>query len=174
MRDNLGYNSYFNVEKIDNILKSLTIDFVLENGEIETLELIVKKEDVSKFFNKHDASEVIEKTNSSDLTINNELTNFIENNFYKNDDGYQYKMTENNKEIVCDYLNNNLVISIESRPTSEFWQFDILSNYLNYQKYRNNNLVEEVSMDIREVSDNNQKYYDEFDRVLNKIKNNFN
>lgn len=174
LRDNIGYNSYFDVTKISDILKKLTIDFVLENGDIETLELNAKKEDISKFFNNYDVNEVVEKNESDNLAIDNELTNFIENNFYKNDDGYQYKMTENNKEVICDYLNNILFINIESKSTSEFWQFDMLSNYLTYQKYKNSNLIEEVSMDILSISNNNQKYYNEFDNILNKIKSNFN
>ena len=173
LRDYLGYNAYFNLNSLDAMLNSLSIDYILEDGTVETLNLRLEKEKINKVFSKSSLPEVIEGTNITSKYEINDLNQFIKKNFKKNDDGYQYIKKENNKSIVCDYIDDMLMINITDENVMEIWQFDLMNNCLSYQKYEDNVFIEEVSIDLNNISDNNKEYYSNFEEILNKIKSNF-
>lgn len=154
--DYMGYDAYFDTRNIDKIIKSLYIDFTFEDGTSETVNLEVNKQKYRKLFTKYDIP-VFEEYSKPDNTYyddleNNELVKLIKVKFQKQGDGYQYNFKDKNKKIECVYLEGSLIIRIKDSSITEMFTYDILSNYLFYDKYKNDDLIfdEDIDLNIEE------------------------
>ncbi len=137
--DFYGYNSYFDYENIDYIIKNMNLKIKLENDQEKIFNLNLKQDFANNFllFKKEKKVITSQENKRYDLNLEkNLIIELIKAKFKKTDDGYSYAT----KKLNANYLDNFLVLEYINDNIKK-WTYDFENNILMYEEFDiNNNL----------------------------------
>ena len=162
-----NYNEYFKYNDLEYIINNLKLDFELNNGEVKTLELKLNKVyENNKVFNDY-------KAPISDLEKNNTKKNipeYIERNFTYDKSTKSYIRTQGNLKEEYFYNVNIYLLTVYKDNSEERYSYSIATNVIEYNNFKNNELVDNFSYDFY-----NEKceYGNCYLNTINMIKENY-
>lgn len=176
LTDHRGYNAYFNYKDLDEILRTLMIEFTFDDGSTEIVELEFTSEKINKIFNDTREPMVRASDESSKEELTNELFEFIKNNFEPQDDGWVYRIKEKERTIECLLLEPSIIITVKEGKVKEIYDYTVLYNYRDivYKLYLNEKEKNDTVVTINSISSEiEQKIYDDFRSYLKKCVSKF-
>lgn len=180
--DYKGYNSYFDFEKLNNMISNLTLEVTNENGDIETLQLKFTEDyinDLKTIFSKKDKPLTSNDKNNYDNIIDlkddyKKIEEKIYEKFEKNGDGYFYTIKQKDLKYnfsYDDFTRLNISTFEENKIIEEF-NFILKTNQLIYNNYLSNINFELVGNNFNCLSESCEGYEDkivELNELINAI-----
>ncbi len=140
LTDFKGYEEYFDLKKIDHIIKNLYLKIQYES-EVEIAKLTVVEDYVNDklIFNEDNKASSFKNSNRTD----NDLIEAIESKFTKIEDNFEYKLNEEGYEKTFTFLtiNNSLVVTFskENKIIEEFVYY-LNAKSISYSNYKDSKL----------------------------------
>lgn len=172
--DYKGYEEYIDVSKINIIINNLYLKIKLKDNE-EIIKLELTEDYVNDdFLFIDDANVSINK----EMQINNinskKIMDLIKDKFNITENGYEYKLTDKDKNFILDYLSNSNLLSISissGKKVIEEFYYDLNFSTLSYDDYNDASNNFSITLDSNfECEDKQCELIDNFIYILNSIK----
>lgn len=159
-----GYEEYFHYKNINDLVNNLYIDIYIDNQlqtiKLQSLELYANK---SLIFKKNET--IVGNSVLSESPLN--VPKKIQEDFkIKNEN--QYMLEKNNTTLIYDANLKIFVVQETNKNNLEKWIYNVGFNTIVYQKYKNNELLEDSELLDNTINcniskcNNHQKKYDYF------------
>ncbi len=165
IKDYYGYDAYFELEELDNILNNAYLKIQYSNSQ-EIIKLEFTKDFVNNkflFFKRPKAS--AEKNDNISKT-SNDIIEKIYNKFECDHDVCTFRVEEGNRIIEFSYFDIGRHLNISEKNENETieWIYYIDGNLLYYRSYLEENLTDEHELHLNGLTttDLDYKYFKEF------------
>lgn len=146
--DTLGYNVHFEFNDLNYIIKNLKLKITF-NDEDTILDLnLVKDYESNKLFYKVSKPTITEEE-QKEANFNVKLKDQIIKTFTKKNDGYIKNITKYSKKISVIFVDDNFTIEINNKQNEQYWTYNLTSQILSYEEYKEDILVSNIIIDYK-------------------------
>lgn len=159
--DSTNKNTYLEVKKIKKIINNMYVRINFDNNKYTIFKLNIGN-------SKHIEKETTGSSNIKTTMISNKkILELVNQKFEKEDDGYIFEKKYQDKRYIIIYLDNNLSIDVFEENIKESYNYNLLSGYLSYEKYKNNNSMDNQLIEVK--TDDSNEIIIEFNKILEKV-----
>ncbi len=161
LRDYYGYEAYFNIDNLDQIINNLYLRVYFNNG-YEDMHLKLKKDFSNNNFLFKRATKQGYKDNNSVIPtfeLNDDDLKML-NKLDCGDDVCTLEFIEGDHSIIYTYIKYNHLLNITDRTETTIieWNYFMHEKLICYNYYENSKEIENVAIDLDKINVNDENY----------------
>lgn len=165
IRDYYGHDEYFDLDNLDKIVDNLYLR-VTFNDTYEDIHLVLKKDFANNKFFPFKRKKMIQDSSNHNIqvsSLNDDIINYL-GKLSCDDDICTLDVEEENHNITYTYMKESGLLNVTDSSLTNVieWNYFIDIGMIIYSVYENNEQIENITLNIDDISSYDKKYIQQF------------